>query len=510
MIFDLDAVDASLPDINYDFCIAGAGFAGIVLAVALSKMGYQIVLLEGGDVDFWEDSQELYQGTIIGRDYVPLDATRLRQLGGTSGHWAGSCRPLSESVFKRHPHIPDSGWPISKADLAPFLKKTCEILEIETFPADEELPGSEEMLNRVAFRKSPPVRFNEKYSEILKYAENITLVLKANLTGIKVGSSARLIEAFEIQGYIEGREARELKARAFVLALGGIENARILLNVRERAREGLWQGTALAGRYFAEHPHHALGQVVAEPVFGLGTSSVFVEATPDLMRREKIGNCILRLEPAAKFVSSRDRPDDLKSKVKEFLCSSELLYDLAISIRPFRCPRTNEDSILSGAAVEAGIVRAMAEQAPNPDSRVLLSDERDRFGLRRVALDWQLSAVDKRTMARVGMEFGKAMARSGLGRVKLADWILDEDSEVPGVKDGHEALGNHHMGTTRMATSAQEGVVDQDCKVYGKDNLFIAGSSVFTTGGAANPTFTIVQLALRLSSHLATRFPPRA
>jgi choline dehydrogenase-like flavoprotein len=63
--------------------------------------------------------------------------------------------------------------------------------------------------------------------------------------------------------------------------------------------------------------------------------------------------------------------------------------------------------------------------------------------------------------------------------------------------------GNHHMGTTRMAARSGDGVVDTDCLVFGTDNLYVAGSSVFPTGSCANPTFTIVALAHRLALHLA-------
>ena len=70
-------------------------------------------------------------------------------------------------------------------------------------------------------------------------------------------------------------------------------------------------------------------------------------------------------------------------------------------------------------------------------------------------------------------------------------------------KDGSRiGFGSHHMGTTRMAQRPEEGVVDRDCKVFGTSNLYVAGSSVFATGGAINPTFTLTALALKLAKHL--------
>ena len=111
--------------------------------------------------------------------------------------------------------------------------------------------------------------------------------------------------------------------------------------------------------------------------------------------------------------------------------------------------------------------------------------------------------MDKATIRACGLEVGRYLARREMGRVKLFDWVLDDDLSLPGLEQGQELAGYHHMGTTRMGTTPRDGVVDRDCRVFGIDNLYIAGSSVFRTSGHANPTLTIVQLALRLVDHLA-------
>ena len=139
-----------------------------------------------------------------------------------------------------------------------------------------------------------------------------------------------------------------------------------------------------------------------------------------------------------------------------------------------------------------------AEQAPNPSSRVLLGDERDALGLRRLKLDWQLSEIDKRSIRDLAILIGVELGRLGKGRVGLPRWLLEQDTA-----DSDPILGGyHHMGTTRMADHPSEGVVDANCRVFSTRNLFIAGSSVFSTGGAANLTLTIVALALRLGDYL--------
>ncbi|MGH6916635.1 MAG: GMC family oxidoreductase, partial [Geminicoccaceae bacterium] len=151
-----------------------------------------------------------------------------------------------------------------------------------------------------------------------------------------------------------------------------------------------------------------------------------------------------------------------------------------------------------------GTLRAVAEQVPNANSRLRLSNDKDGFGLRRVALDWRLSPLDKTTIRVVGLELGRYFALTNIGRIRLADWVLSNDDVVPSVEDGGYGTGFHHMGTTRMGHSPEDGVVDRNCAVFGVPNLYVAGSSVFRTVGYANPTLTIVQLTLRLADHLGT------
>jgi choline dehydrogenase-like flavoprotein len=139
-----------------------------------------------------------------------------------------------------------------------------------------------------------------------------------------------------------------------------------------------------------------------------------------------------------------------------------------------------------------------AEQEPNPASRITLGHERDALGLRRVELDWQLTGRDKRTVEVMTKALGAELARLQLGRVRLAEWLLDGTAVWSPEMHG----GFHHLGTTRMAADPKAGVVDADCRVHGIGNLHIAGGSVFPTGGCANPTLTIVALALRLADHL--------
>ena len=135
---------------------------------------------------------------------------------------------------------------------------------------------------------------------------------------------------------------------------------------------------------------------------------------------------------------------------------------------------------------------------PNRDSRVTLTDKVDALGMRRARLDWRLPNDFARTVQRAHEILGQEFGRTGLGRVRINSGETGHDL--------FEKIGNghHEMGTTRMHRDPTQGVVDENCRVHGITNLFIAGSSVFPTYSFDNPTMTIVALALRFSDHLKT------
>jgi choline dehydrogenase-like flavoprotein len=142
-----------------------------------------------------------------------------------------------------------------------------------------------------------------------------------------------------------------------------------------------------------------------------------------------------------------------------------------------------------------------AEQVPNPASRIVLGNERDALGLPRPRIDWNYTDTDVRTVAVAFDELRSAFARSGLGILEAEAGEADIETVVR--RDG--AYGGHHIGTARMGASPATGVVDANCRVFGVNNLYIAGSAVFPTSSQANPTLTIVALAVRLARHLRRR-----
>jgi choline dehydrogenase-like flavoprotein len=485
MIADADTGGGSVfRDRAFDVCIAGTGPAGITLARRLAAKGASVALLEAGGLDIDARSQDLYSGTIVGRDYFPLDVARLRYYGGTSNHWGGWSRWLDGHDFHANPLNPQSGWPIRKADLDPYADETAAILDLNT-PPDKPLDlfgGEPSEFVPIFFRFSPPTRFGPKYRAELEASQRIVTCLNANVIDLVLDDGGAAVREAVCRAY-NRPDTFTVRARFFVVALGGLENPRFLLNANRQRSAGLGNENDLVGRYFLEHLHAPVGPMVlreAQPNMLIYTPS---RAMRDA---EGVLNFGLRLTPI--FPPAPGSPEAEKIPAA---CGDPLTDVVAAELagNPIWCP---------GRGGEAFLV---AEQALNPESRVMLGTERDAFGLRKIALKWTLSDIDFRTLRTAAVHLASLMATRDVGRMKLKDWLLSDDP-APDVSLDDLQGGNHHMGTTRMSDDARTGVVDRDSRVHSVANLYIGGSSVFASGGHANPTYTIVQLALRLGDHL--------
>jgi choline dehydrogenase-like flavoprotein len=493
MIFDLNIVELTSLRERYDVCIAGGGVAGITLSIGLAARGRRVLLLEAGGLDFAEESQHVYQGEIVGRSYYSLDNSRLRFLGGTSNLWEGRCRPLDAHDFTKRDAIPYSGWPFGKNELDLYLDRSCDLLEISPLFIDHELPGSHGTLTLADFHFSrPPVRFGEKFRRELQTSERIDVFLNANLVNIVLDKARGRVSAFQCANYVDPGTVQPVVASIFVLALGGIENPRLLLSSRSQMPNGIGNGHNMVGRFFMEHIHVLGGFFVTSGATWRFSKARF-SPTTKLVEDRGIANCRVGIWPSLE-ASRASLVGGVRRRARRFLCGDDAVADFVRNLLDFSCSYRSD----IGAHVEV-----VCEQAPNPDSRVFLLDDSNRFGLPRVALDWQITELERRTMKETMIALGSYFASNELGNIKLVDWLLDENQPVPGVgEDPWLGAGWHHMGTTRIGATAEEGVVDGNCQVFGLDNLYIAGSSVFPTGGHANPTLTIVQLTLRLCDYL--------
>lgn len=489
---------------RFDVCIVGAGPAGITIARALSR-DLSVLLLEAGGFELSAESQQIYQGSISGRGYYDLDTARLRYFGGTSNHWGGRCQALDAFDFEAHPYVPHSGWPIGKQDLDPYLGQAARIVDLDL--VEPEPPAFRSQLDQAlatggfahpfTFHWSPPTVFGEKFRMEIEQSANILCLLHANLTDIVLSESGSAVTDVEITGYELART--KVPVRRLVIAAGGMENPRILLNCNRQMKAGLGNQHDLVGRFFAEHFLHRCGWLVLEDDFGEAVSAAFPPGTGVRPRKlyyaanrgfalqREVLDFVVTVVPRSKF---RDSNDSFSQRLRHAICAPDWLSESFDFTFDDGAPTCYD-----------GFFIVEAEQAPNPDSRITLNGERDQFGWCRLNLDWRALPIDKRTAAVAAAEFATRFAEHNLGRVRVKDWLLADDSAVPPLSDD-VAASCHHMGTTRMADDPRRGVVDRNCRVHGISNLYVAGSSVFPTVGFANPTFSIVQMSLRLADHL--------
>jgi choline dehydrogenase-like flavoprotein len=504
--------------IDADICIIGAGAAGITLARELAGRRRHVALIESGGFDFDEATQSLYEGETAGQPFTPLAVDRLRYLGGTTNHWSGTCRPFDPIDVEARDYVPGSGWPFDRASLDGYYKGAQEICQLgpydyapEAWRSEDIAPlalGADAKLTNGLYHYSPPTRFGQAYRQDLETLPGLAVYLHANVVEIETAANASAVTGLRVASL--GGPRLAARARAYVLAAGGIENPRLLLNADKVEARGLGNRYDLVGRYFMDHPYLTnLATILLDERRG---SLKFYEprdvrgarvagylcARPEALRAERLPGFAIGIEPGK-------LPD------KEFAKAS--LMAVLRSLGSGHVPEHlayHVGRIYRGVEweVEATYHRLLDDQPalystnyccecpPDPESRVTLTGDVDALGLRRVKLDWRLPPAFESQVRRAHELLAEALGASGIGRLHL-DFAPDGADLRERVQNAH-----HHMGTTRMGADPRQGVVDGNCQVHGLANLYVAGSSVFPSYSFDNPTMTIVALALRLADHL--------
>ena len=469
MLFDLLNSEFTLSEnYNYDFIIIGSGPAGITIAKKLESNGKFVALIEGGGLEETDESRKIYKGKVIGDKYFDLRDCRLRYLGGTSNHWSGMSRNFEDIDFKRDYLGEEYKWPISLKEINKYQLEASQIIEIENNFNDHKIFNSN--FKSIEFHDSY-VNFKDKYLDEFKRSKKIHLYYNANLKDFR--GNERKINSIILESF--NRKSLEISAKNFILCMGGIENSRFLLWIKEKYNNKYFDENLPIGNYWMEHPHFTLGNaLIMKKKFPYTNLSLEGEVQEKL----KILNCGIRIRWSKEKQST-------KKLIKDILCYAPNIGK--------KFANYFDRNLICGAKI-----RAAWEQAPNIDSQIILDKDKDFFGIPRPVLNWKKTNLDRRTVLKTLSELNTTLIEKDLGRLQLDNWII-KNEEYP---DDDELGGNHHMGGTRMHDSKKYGVVDSNCKVYGSKNLFISGSSVFTTGGHNNPTFPIVMFSIRLANHL--------
>lgn len=543
MITDSRSIPADT-ELECDLCIIGAGAAGISIALQFIQSKFRIIMLESGGEKLETEQQALNHGEVVGAVHPPADLYRQRRLGGSTAIWGGRCVPLNEQDFKKRQYVPLSGWPFARSTLQPFYERAQSLVEAGVFDysaltalqdGDGLIAGfnDPDMISESLERFSPPTNFWKRYRRELAKSAAVIVIKHATCLRLSGDQTVAKLECVSL-----GYNRFKVRPRFIVLAVGGLETVRLM------AHSGYGNHSGMLGRTYMCHIEAALGQLCLSPA-SRGVQFGF-ERTRDgvycrrrfTLRAEKqdaleILNAAIRLHHASVVDPSHRHPVLSAMYLTKKLIIPE--YARKFAVVEHEAMRRSRNSaglwlghlrnVTLGAPRLASFAVAWAfrryltyrripyvalanaagtypldfngEQAPNPESRVSLARDTDRYGVPMLKIDWRPSELDWLTLSKMMRELKRAVEGSHCGTIEYNEELLDQDARASTVP-----LGGHHIGTARMSESPNAGVVDANGRVHYVNNLYVAGSATFPTSGQSNPTLTIVAMALRLAQHL--------
>ncbi len=530
-------------------CIVGSGPAGLTVAGELARRGAQVVVLESGGEQPDRQIQQLAEATIVGDPLLDTSAVRHRRIGGNANAWSIKMADgrigvryaaLHAGDFERRDWIPDSGWPFGLAELTPHYVRAQQTCEAGPFAYDAAAwvrggvgpwPLDADVAEPRVFQFGPSTAFTEAARGTIERDPRSMLIHHATAVRLELDEPGTAIGAVRCR-HFDGREFA-IEAELVVVAKGGLANARLLLQSNDRRPAGVGNGHDLVGRYLQDHPLVAGGEL------RLSRSRLWSQSAFYDMRAID-GTSVLgyhTLAPAAQrehrlpaqSVVFFPRPSGRRSAGLDAIKHlNEAWTSNRITESPWRIaariaagadflPIAAYRKLRWGQSLYPGFGRGgwstmpdldrkftrfevvhQAEQTPERSNRVLLGSDRDALGCPKLRVEWRFSADDSAAAARARRVFATEVARAGIGTITLPD-----DGDLPA--HGTAAGTAHHIGTTRMHDDPRRGVTDRYGRVHELSNLFVAGSSLFPTGGYANPTLTIVALAHRVADHVAER-----
>jgi choline dehydrogenase-like flavoprotein len=538
-------------DVISDICIIGAGPAGTTLAQEFIGTGYKVCLLESGGYHFDSSIQKLSEGEISGDLHEPLSSTHLRQIGGTANYLilrmadkkhGYRFTPLDAIDFEKRDAIPYSGWPIKKTDLDPYYAHVQKICDIGIYDYSAEcwqnqqflLPLNKAKANSSVFMFGPTTKFFKDFPKKIELSENVTIYSNATVVELICNASGGSVNEALVKTF-DGKQIN-FKAKYFIISSNALETPRLLLNSRRHHENGIGNQNDNVGRYYMDHYLVPSGNIYPNDPRLINNMSFYdmqnfngtsvlgrLNLSETAMREKGLRNFTAALFPMPLNANDLLAMTSLEILKRALKCILKFNFnDFPVDIHKHlknvlrgrkRVFRAFYERFRYGVPVMIGLAQggwsrvknnekkydhlellSIVDQTPNPDNRITLIEDKDALGCNKIKLHYTYSEDDVDSIRQAQKIIGEAIEETGLGRY-----------EPP----SHDAVcvknqtGLHHMmGTTRMSKDPKNGVVDEHCCVHGIENLFIAGSAVFTTGGFANPTLTNLAISVRVADRV--------
>ena len=533
-----------LAEASHDVCIIGAGPVGICLAVALGNLGFRVLVLESGRRAADPYIQQLSDADIVRPDiHDDMCIAISRQLGGTSNLWGGICVRFDPIDFAERPGLVGARWPITYEELLPHYSKACRYTQSGEPIFELGVPGVTTSDGMFSFHTLERAVNRQKLQQVhgknLTTSRCIDVRLCATVAGIDFAPNG-LVTALEIVRS-DGLQRLRLPVRHLVIAAGGLESTRLLLAARRSSPDRFGGGNGPLGRYYMAHVTGHTGEIVFRNSALAGAFDFFIDSHGSYVRRRFVPSETTQLRegilnsalyPVVPAVSDPRHGSAILSLAYLALAYppvgrlivSEVIRKLHVSPEPVDIPahmlnvlkgfptaiavstdfvwrRYMAKSRLPGFFVRNRDLRYRlayhAEQTPQPSSRVTLSNDTDRTGLAKISVDLRFDESDARSMARTHELLSDWLTRTGFGHL---EWNVPADDRVGAIL-GQAKHGAHQIGTIRMGTNRNDGVVDKNLRAFDSANLFVVSTAVLPTSGQANPTLTAIALAMRLAEH---------
>ena len=495
-----------------DVAIVGAGIAGFFLAKRLSDLGVPCLLLESGGVAE-QVNDHLYHDVVFRRrTYRGATDGRSRCLGGTSIKWGGALLPFSHIDFapRYHAQIPD--WPIQFEDLAPYIRSAERLFGLDHTPYEADL-GKTGMSPAFILREAKWPSFSNRnvttlFSDIANGRSGTEVWINATVRNFHVNEGK--IVGVSAQG--PDAQSLSVKAKHVVLCAGAIETTRLMLLLDAQTKQKTVAGRAHLGRYFQDHLSLPLARIkTSNPkklnaIFGFRFDGSVMRSLR--FEQGSVGETagFVHIAPRALEPTGFDGLRDFMRSIQR---GKPDLWSLFRSLRdvPFIARlvwwRLFKKRLLWPTPAEYE-VHFVIEQLAAKENQIILGRRKDALGHQVCEIDWAFRDDDIMELGRLYKNFEKFWRESSFSLLGDLVWTTDPHKMLQTSEGAVEGI-YHPSGTTRMAKSPKDGVVDKNLQVFGVTNLYLGSTSVFPSGGSSNPTMTLILLILRLADHVSKK-----